>query len=101
MVLRRSWESFWIIASILTDDSKLVTKAVNVPTRMEVPLYLGVSTAVVGNASSNFAGNVSRKMLKSDWNVTRRMIEGFNRNSILQKELNLFHRKLSGSSGTP
>lgn len=29
-----------------------------------------------------------------------RMTEGFNRNSVLQKELNLFNRKLSGSSGT-
>lgn len=53
----------------------------------------------MGNRLSNFAGNVSRRMLKSDWNVMRRMIEGFNRNYILQKELNLFN-KLSGSSGT-
>lgn len=85
----------------INSDSKPVAKMANVLKRFEVPLYLGMSTTVVGNRLSNFASNVSRGMLKYVWNVMRRMIEGFNRNYVLQKELSLLNRKLSGSSGTP
>lgn len=77
----------------INSDSKAVAKMATVLKRFKIPLYLGTCATVVGNRLSNFAGNVSRGMLKSNWNVMRRMIEGFNRTYILQKEFNLLNRK--------
>jgi len=83
----------------INSDSKPVDKMANVLKRFKCPLYLGMRATVVGNRLSNFAG-ISRGMLKSGWNVMRRMTERFNRNYILQQDLNLLDRKLSDSAGT-
>lgn len=42
-----------------------------------------MSANVGGNKLSDFAGNISRAMLKSDWNVMRRIIEEFNSKYVL------------------
>lgn len=58
-----------------------------------------MNATVVGNRLSNFAGNTSRRMLKSDWNVMRRIIEELSRKYVLQNVCNSLNRKLVGSSG--
>lgn len=58
-----------------------------------------MSATVGGNKLSNFAGNISRGMLKSDWNVMRRIIEEFNSKYVLQNEYNSLNRKFIDSSG--
>lgn len=65
---------------------------------MRVP-DLGMSATAVGNRLSTFAGNISREMLKSDWNVMRRIIEEFNRKYVLQNEYNSLNSKLINFSG--
>lgn len=58
-----------------------------------------MSANVGGNKLSDFAGNISRAMLKSDWNVIRRIIEEFNSKYVLQNEYNSLNRKFIDSSG--